>query len=247
MLVPAGEAAAAIWSGVEYEPAELEFLRRVFHSDSVFLDVGANAGIFSLVASRACPEGRIFAIEPTRKTFDLLRQNIDLNGAGNVTPVRVALGNYTGEATLNVNVRGKDGLNTLGKPSHPGCEPAGTEVVPITTLDELLKSNGVNRVDVMKVDAEGAELFIFEGAKNLLQRPDAPVILYEAFTFLTRGFDYHPVEILWLLEQWGFSFFTLDSETGKLAVPRASRAYDSMIVAVKSSHPSYAAIKDLVC
>jgi len=81
----------------------------------------------------------------------------------------------------------------------------------------------------------------------LLQQPDAPAILYEAFTFITRGFDYHPVEIYWLLDRHGFACFNLNSETGKLAVPPASRAYNSTILALKTSHPAYKTIEELVC
>ena len=213
--------------------------------ETVFLDIGANVGIFSLLASKVSPSANILAFEPTATTFELLSRNIQLNDARNVTPLHLALGNFSGHATLHLNVSGKDGLNTLGKLSRPDTEAAGDETVPITTLDDYLRSASLGRIDLMNVDAEGAELSIFEGASSLLQRPDAPMILYEAFSFLTRGFDYHPVEIFWLLERLGFSFFTLNSDSGKLAVPEASRAYDSIILAVKPSHPAYSKVEDL--
>jgi FkbM family methyltransferase len=246
-LVPEGAIASGIWSGANFEPAELSLVSRLLTPDSVFLDVGANVGVYSLLASKVSPLARIFAFEPTRKTFDLLHRNLHLNDAHNVTPLHLALGNFTGEAKLNLNVPGKDGLNTMGNLSHPDTEPAGQETVPITTLDAFLLSAAIDRVDLIKVDAEGAELAIFEGASSLLQQPDAPAILYEAFTFITRGFDYHPVEIYWLLDRHGFACFNLNSETGKLAVPPASRAYNSTILALKTSHPAYKTIEELVC
>jgi FkbM family methyltransferase len=244
-FVPEGAIAAGIWSGVDFEPSELALVSRLLTPDSVFLDIGANVGVYSLLASKVAPLARIFAFEPARKIFDLLHRNLQLNDARNVTPLHLALGNFTGDATLNLNVSGKDAFNTIGNPSHPDAEPAGQETVPITTLDAFLLSASIERVDLMKVDAEGAELSIFQGAAGILQRPDAPVILYEASSFVTRGFDYHPVEIFWLLDLYGFSCFTLDSQTGKLAVPRASRAYDSMILAVKPAHPAYKMIQEL--
>jgi len=244
-LVPEGAIASGIWSGSQFEPAELALMARLLTPDSVFLDIGANAGIFSLLASAVCPSARIFAFEPAKKTFDLLSRNLRLNHAANVTALHLALGNFSGQATLHLNALGKDGLNTLGKLSHPDTEAAGDETVPITTLDEYLRSASIGRIDLVKVDAEGAELSIFEGASSMLQRLDAPIILYEAFSFLTRGFDYHPVEIFWLLQCKGFSFFTLNSDSGKIAVPQASRAYDSMILAVKPSHPAYPMIEEL--
>ncbi|HXL22094.1 MAG TPA: FkbM family methyltransferase [Candidatus Dormibacteraeota bacterium] len=245
-LVPQGAVAEILFSGEAYEIAELAFISRFLRPHSVFLDVGANVGIFSLSASKAFPSCTIVAFEPTTTTFHRLSQNISLNHASNVQPFRLALSNSSGTATLNLNSSSRDGLNTLGHPSHPDFAPAGTELVPIITLDEFLASHRLPRVDLMKVDAEGAELFIFQGAEELLRRPDAPLILYEAVPANTRAFDYHPVEIFWLLDRWGFSFFTLDSQTGKLAVPPASRAYGAMIVAVKRSHPAYSAIEALL-
>lgn len=244
-LVPEGAIAAGIWSGASFEPAELALLSRFLRPDSVFFDVGANVGVYSLVASKVSPSAKIFAFEPAQKTFSLLGRNLQLNEARNVTPLHLALGNFSGNATLNLNVPGKDGLNTMGALSHPDTEAAGQETVPITTLDAYILSASIDRVDLMKVDAEGAELAIFEGGSGLLQRPDAPVILYEAFSFITRGFGYHPVEIYWLLDRYGFACFTLNPETGKLAVPPASRAYDSMILAVKPSHAAYETTEEL--
>jgi FkbM family methyltransferase len=244
-IVPEGAIAAGIWSRADYEPAKLALITRLLGANSVFLDIGANVGIFSLLASKVSPSANILAFEPTATTFELLSRNIQLNDARNVTPLHLALGNFSGHATLHLNVSGKDGLNTLGKLSRPDTEAAGDETVPITTVDDYLRSASLGRIDLMNVDAEGAELSIFEGASSLLQRPDAPMILYEAFSFLTRGFDYHPVEIFWLLERLGFSFFTLNSDSGKLVVPEASRAYDSIILAVKPSHPAYSKVEDL--
>lgn len=244
-IVPKGAIANGLCSGGEFEPAELKFVSRILTSDSVFLDVGANVGIFSLLASKIAISGKIIAFEPATETFELLCRNVELNEARNAVAYRVALSNSAGEAKLNLNAPGKDGLNTLGRPSHPSCEPVGTETVPTTTIDEFLRAQSLTHVDAMKVDVEGAELFVLQGAENLLRQPNAPLILYESFLFLTKGFDYHPVEIFWFLDRCGFECFTLDSETGKLAQPGASRAYDSMIVAVKPSHTKYSMIKEL--
>jgi hypothetical protein len=94
----------------------------------------------------------------------------------------------------------------------------------------------------MKVDIEGAELMMFRGARELLVRADAPLILYEGFGFLTRGFGYHPVEILWFLESCGYSLYVLDSESGEVSELKPDYQYDSMVIAVK---PGHAAFEDL--
>ena len=201
-LFPQGAAAAAIWSGADYQKSKLVLLTRMLEADSVFLDIGADVGIFSLFASKVSPTGKIFALESDKAAFDLLSRNTQLNAARNVTLVHVAPVDYLRSAT----------------DSH---------------------------IDFMKVDAAGAELLVLEAASNILQRPDAPILLYEAFTSLTRTYDYHPVEIFWLLQRHGFRFFTLDSNSGKLTIPQASRVYDSTVLAAKPTHPAYSKIEEL--
>jgi hypothetical protein len=79
----------------------------------------------------------------------------------------------------------------------------------------------------------------FRGARDLLERADAPLILYEGFGFLTRGFGYHPVEILWFLESCGYTLLLLNSETGEISDLKPDYQYDSMVIAVKPGHPAY--------
>ncbi len=107
-----------------------------------------------------------------------------------------------------------------------------------------MTNHNVSRVDVIKVDIEGAELMLFRGARDLLQRPDAPVILYEGFGSLTRGFGYHPVEILWFLESCGYTLLLLNSDTGKISDLKPDYQYDSMVIAAKPGHPAYLKLRE---
>jgi FkbM family methyltransferase len=243
-LVAEGAVAADTWSQSRFERCELEFILRILEPGMTFFDVGANVGLYSMAAAKKVILGKVFSFEPCQWTYQRLLRNVELNGLHNISAIRAALGEFAGEAVLQVNVSGKDGLNTLGRPGHPDCEITGRETVPITTLDEFIAQSNVSKVDVMKVDVEGAELFLFRGARNLLEQPASPLILYESDAMLTRGFDYHPVESMWLLQQYGYSFFVIDSNNGKISIPPNSRAYDAMVIAVKPSHPSYTAIEE---
>jgi hypothetical protein len=147
-----------------------------------------------------------------------------------------------GGGVLQINVRGRDGLNTLGQVTHPDSKVIGQENVRISTLDVFIREHDIPRVDVMKVDIEGAELMMFRGAQDLLSRADAPLILYEGFGSLTRGFGYHPVETLWFLESCGYSLFVLNSESGEITELKPDYQYDSMVIAAK---PGHAAFEDL--
>jgi hypothetical protein len=130
----------------------------------------------------------------------------------------------------------------LGQPVHPDSKVVGRENVRIATVDVFIKDRGIPRVDVMKVGIQGSELMMFRGARNLLERQDAPLILCEGFGFLTRGFAYHPVEILWFLESCGYALFLLNGETGEISELKADYQYDLTVIAVK---PGHAAFEDL--
>jgi FkbM family methyltransferase len=238
-LVPRGATAGDFWAGLRCETHEVTFILSVLEPGMIFFDVGANAGLFAISAARKIGGRDVFAFEPCSSTYELLKQNLLLNHLAEVNVLQTALGDSVGVGVLQVNARGKDGLNTLGKATHPDSQVVGQEDVRISTVDVFMSDHNVPRVDVMKVDIEGAELMLFRGARNLLERKDAPLILYEGFGFLTRGFGYHPVEILWFLESCGYTLLLLNGETGGISELKPDYQYDSMVIAVKPDHAAY--------
>lgn len=245
VLAPEGAIPLEMWAGRYFERQELEFVLSVLEPGMTFVDVGANVGMFSIAAAKKVQHGRVVAFEPCGWTYERLIKNQGLNGATNLQTIHSALGERAGEAILHVNVPGKDGLNTLGRPTHGDSEVVDAEKVPVATLDEALQQRGISRVDVLKMDVEGAELLVLLGARRLLSSANAPLILYES-SFLSKGFGYHPVEEMWLLQKHGYSLFVLDSKEGRISRPSKGRGYDASIIAVKPSHPAYARVKELV-
>lgn len=232
-----------LWSDNHLERREVEFVINLLQPSMTFVDIGANVGLFSIPASKKLQHGRVFAFEPSSWTFERLVLNARLNAATNILSFHTAIGDRNDEALLQINVSGKDGLNTLGRPVHPDCKIVRREKVTIGTLDRLLEEHNISHVDILKVDVGGAELFVFRGARRLLSSPDAPIIVYESCRN-SEGFDYHPVEQMWLLEKLGYSFFLIDSATGRISLPPNGRAYDSMVIAAKPSHPFYATLQE---
>lgn len=242
LLVPRGEVAGEIWAGVHRERQEVSFILSVLEPGMIFFDIGANAGLFAISAAKKIGGKGVFAFEARPSTCDLLKRNLLLNGLANVNVVQKALGGTVGEAVPQLAARGRDDRNTLSQATHPESKLVGQQEVGTTTVDVFMKDHKIPRVDVMKVDIEGAELMMFRGARDLLERADAPLILYEGFGFLTRGFGYHPVEILWFLESCGYSLFVLNSETGEISELKPDYQYDSMVIGVK---PGRAGFEDL--
>jgi FkbM family methyltransferase len=242
-MVPEGSTACDSWTGLRCEIKEVSFILGVLRPGMTFFDVGANAGLFAVSAAKRIGGASVYAFEPCSQTCEILKRNLGLNRVSDVNTLQVALGDIIGEGILQVNARGKDGLNTLGRASHPDSQVVGQENVRITTVDAFVKEHHIPRIDVMKADIEGAELMLFRGAKRLLQRGDAPIILYEGFGFLTRGLGYHPVEILWFLESCGYQLFVLNSDAGGISELKPDYQYNSMVIAAKPGHPAYARLQ----
>jgi FkbM family methyltransferase len=243
-LMPQGAVAFDIWSGLRFERPELEFILKMLEPGMTFFDIGANVGVFSVAAGKTlqATQSRIYAFEPCPATFAILEKNLHENGLTSVRAYSMAVSERSGEASLYVNAAMKDGLNSLEDPSHGDAEVVGTVAVRATTLDEFIAEHDIPGVDVMKVDVEGAELLVFRGARGLLAREDAPLILYEGYSWCTAGFHYHPVEIMWLLETLGYEIFVLDAASRRVRQRNPGESYDQMVVAAKPTHRRYAAV-----
>ncbi len=119
-LASRGSLAANIWAGLGYEKQEISFLLSVLQPGMIFFDVGANAGLFAISAAKKIGGKNVFAFEPCSATCELLKQNLHLNGIEDLNVNQKALGDTVGQGVLQINARGKDGLNTFGPRHTPG-------------------------------------------------------------------------------------------------------------------------------
>jgi FkbM family methyltransferase len=140
----------------------------------VVLDVGANVGYYALTAAaRVGPGGRVIAFEPGPAVAARLRENAGLNGLSNLTVVEAAVADRPGVRRFHL---GEDSEGSSLYDAVPGT--AGEVDVRVVTLDD--ESVGLGRVDVVKIDAEGAEVGVLRGARRLLTDPHAPAVMLEA-------------------------------------------------------------------
>jgi FkbM family methyltransferase len=181
---------------------ELVSLEKFLSSGSVFIDVGANMGIYTLVASRLVGRaGSVIAFEPSVQSFPLLKQNIALNDLTNVLALPVALSHETGRATL---YHGPDPVcNSLGK--HPSWH-SDAEEVSTDSLDNVVKRTSLNRLDLIKIDVEGAEELVLRGALKVLTSM-RPVIIFEINPGACAGFGLSPDGAWELLRSLGYNCF----------------------------------------
>ena len=155
-----------------WERSETDLLRSMVGPGDTVLNVGANVGYTAIALARAVgPEGRVIAIEPSIENFSLLTFNLDLNSIGNVLPVLAAAGDTTGTCRLSVSPD-----NTGDHRTSPNPVEVAHRSVPLVSLDELLPESA--RPTLIASDAQGADLQILRGARQLIERA-RPSIAFE--------------------------------------------------------------------
>lgn len=174
----------------------------------VLLDVGANTGSYSLLP--AILDGlRCYALEPAPLIYDILCENIRLNGLNeSVKSFKCAVSDKPGTAVLKFPQR-YSGLACLGKPLR--FQEWEEIEVELSTLDQFISDQQIERVDFLKIDTEGCEKFVLRGAENLI-KTHHPMILIEYSEESTRQFGYHAAEVLNLLARWGYLGNKVDHE-----------------------------------
>ena len=160
----------------DWTEPELRALDRFLRPGDVFVDVGANIGLYTLKGARLVgPSGRVVAVEPGSAVGGLLADNIALNGYRHVAIVAKALADEAGWATLHHVPLGDDpqAFSLL-----TGGADLDGEKVETTTLDRLVADQSLPRVDCIKIDVEGAEHMVLSGGRETIERWH-PTVIFE--------------------------------------------------------------------
>ena len=155
-----------------FDAVEMALLETRLTPDFVFLDVGANAGAYSLfVANRVGRAGRIIAVEPHPTALARLQCNLALNGIDWATVVPAALSDHNGTVSLFINAQ-NIGSSSMLAGRRPDLATQSIEV-DCRSLASLVREQGLSRIDAMKLDVEGAEDRIL--IPYLTQAPPPPL------------------------------------------------------------------------
>jgi FkbM family methyltransferase len=157
-----------------YEAGTLQFIRESVSDDSTVVDVGANIGAVTLLAATLVPRGRVMAFEALPYIADDLEQNVALNGFTNVVIHRVALGERRGDANIFPNLEERGSHSLLEKTNDPRAYGEPWQV-PIRPLDDFTR--GVGKIAVIKMDVEGYEARVLEGAQRTIEEHRPNIIL----------------------------------------------------------------------
>ena len=187
-----------------YEKTEMEMMLRLVKEKSVFFDIGANVGWYTINIAKLVKGVRVFAFEPIQRTFNILEQNIKLNDIQNAAIFNFGLSNkeaclpfyYYPEGSGNASMENVSGRNNI--------QQITTQV---RKLDNFVAEEGVCP-DFIKCDVEGAELLVFRGGEQTISE-FKPVVFTEMLRKWSAKFNYHPNELIQFFSGLGYQCFAI--------------------------------------
>ena len=149
-------------------------IRENFHlEEGIFLDIGANMGKYSILVGKELGDrGRVLAFEPLPKNYEMLKKNITLNNLKNVAALDTACGSENKSSDLFIDSR-----NTGG---HSLVRETDQKIrINVKKLDNIIEDLKLNRIDLIKIDVEGAESDVLKGAVATVKK-FRPKIIFES-------------------------------------------------------------------
>lgn len=190
----------------DYEKQDAAMMEDLLADGDTFFDIGANIGWYSINLALARRSSEFHAFEPLPKTFSQLSRNVSLNAVRNVHIHNFGFSEaaatldffYYPEGSGNASSRNLTGRSDVEKVQ---CH--------VQRLDDHVAATGL-KIDFIKCDVEGAELFVFRGGMKTIER-DKPVIFSEILRKWSAKFDYDPNEIFDLLRSVGYRAYVSES------------------------------------
>ena len=188
----------------DYEYQETTLVCDLMQGKKCFYDVGANIGWYSLNISKKNKNASIYSFEPIKKTYEYLVKNIKLNNFQNIKAYNFGLSNKKGsfsfyfypEGSGNASMRDLSKRDTVTKLN---CK--------LKVMDNFRKENR-HCVDFIKIDTEGSELLVLNGAKKILSE-DKPIIFSEILRKWAKEFNYKANDVLIFLRNYGYNCYTI--------------------------------------
>jgi FkbM family methyltransferase len=195
------------WKGYYSEP-ELNTLSSLLEEDSVFIDIGANKGVFTIFSAKRLSKGRVLSFEPADLNLKILEKNIIKNGFKNIKLFKIGLS----DKSQTIPIYG---------PSHPyldGTKNEGAlsifssnkvdqflQKIAVDTLDHILEKEDLKKINVIKIDVEGSEPEVLRGMYHTLVK-FKPLIMIEINEKVLNVANHTSVEIITFLNSLGYRY-----------------------------------------
>jgi FkbM family methyltransferase len=243
------------WKSSPWEVAEQDLMRRVVEAGDIVFDIGANKGLHTVLLSDLVGEkGCVHAFEPNSQLFPNLSRTVaNLN---NVKLYPFALSDQKGEAVLFIpNNQMMASLadwtsaeNLAEWRNEIGLDEVHTVECKQISLDELISNGEILFPDFIKCDVEGAELMVFRGAQQTLNREDAPIILFEVDVKTANGFGVeHSAAANFLagLSKARYSFFKIKESGGLTHIRSFDFAHANLLAVPQSKLSNFSELESL--
>jgi len=196
-----------------YEPGTTRLFQEIVKPGMMVVDIGAHVGYYTLLAAKLVgPTGKVYAFEPEQDNHAILLKNIELNRYDNVAAARMAVSDRRGSSTIYLTAldSGRHSMYRHGLPER------GSAPVETTTVDSFLESEGWPRVDLIKIDVEGAEVDVLDGMPQLLEKSGQLKLIVEFNPALLQSAGVAPLQFLGRLASPGWRVYLIDDAKGPL-------------------------------
>ena len=196
--------------GKKFEP-EVYILDKFIKPGAICFDVGAAYGRYTLVMSRlAGAAGRIYCFEPGDYSYQVLNNVVKFHRLKNVTLLKKGLSDEPGFVKLSIPLKNKGKLGA--SLAHLGpAENANylSQAIEVTTIDDYCLSSGINRLDFIKCDVEGAELLVVKGGEKIINTCK-PTVFCEVEKDFLRRFGFLSAQLYGFFEEKGYKAYVLE-------------------------------------
>ncbi|MEA3641493.1 MAG: FkbM family methyltransferase [Lamprobacter sp.] len=188
-----------------FDPVERELIFECAKHSKTIFDIGANIGWYTLNFCRLHNVDSVYSFEPIPRTYEYLRRHIDMNLCTKAILNNFALSDSNGSVEFFWNAKETGSSSMMNIQDRDDCQRI---LCPTRTVDSFCEEHGI-QVDMIKCDVEGAELLVFCGSQNILER-DKPFVFTEMLRKWSAKFGYHPNDIIRLFVSFRYRCFAVD-------------------------------------
>jgi len=191
-----------------YEKNDSQMLYNLMEDDFTMFDIGANIGWYSIGITKHKKNVSVYSFEPIPTLFENLKSNLKLNKSNNIKIFNHGFYNENKELTFYYYPDASGYSSNVQFPGKNGFEKVKCKVM---TIDEFVNKNKISKINFIKCDVEGAELFVFQGGVKAIER-FKPIILSEISRINQSKFSSHPNNVIKFFREKGYLCFVANEQ-----------------------------------
>jgi FkbM family methyltransferase len=203
------EVPISILSFDRYEQKELKMVNKILDiyekKDITVFDIGSNIGWYSLNLLKKYKNINIFSFEPSPVTFKRIKRNFELNEFNTDKIFNIGFFNENSKLDFYYDKEGSGASSLVNLRERESVKKISVEMAKI---DDFVEMNNISNIDFIKCDVEGAELFVYQGGKKVIEE-SKPIIFSEMLRKWSAKFGYHPNDIINFMKEIGYQCYTI--------------------------------------